>query len=202
MSDTTPPPEGKEPTAAGSHAEEAPRSFADVKRTVAGAGDEAGAEETLWRGRTSWKHYGGLVLAYAVSSAAVLIASAIWLGAGWWRWSVVLGVVLLAGVVIAVRLAIIVFGTRYELTTERLFIERGLVRLTRDQTELIRVDDVRVRKLLFDRVFHLGTVQVMSTDLSDRSVVIEGVADADRVAELIRSRMRTARKKSLFIENL
>ncbi len=178
---------------------EAARSFANVDAARAPAGGDA-AEDALWSGRTDWKHFAGMILAYAAASTVLLVGSLIWLELRWAGW--LLLAVVVVGIVIAARLAVIVLSTRYHLTSERLFIERGLVSLIKDQTELIRVDDVRVRKRLVDRIFNLGTVEVMSTDMSDQSVVIEGVADADEVAELIRAHMRTARKKSLFIENL
>ena len=156
-------------------------------------------EESLWVGRTSWKHFGGLIAAWSLGSLLLLVVTVGWLGA-WWK--LTFAAIFLAAVAVVARIAVTVFSTRYELTTERLFIERGLLSLTRDQTELIRVDDVRVRKRLMDRIFGLGSIDVLSTDVTDRSLVIEGVADADRVAELVRTYMRKARKKSLFIESL
>ncbi|MEE9293755.1 MAG: PH domain-containing protein [Phycisphaerae bacterium] len=157
-------------------------------------------EEDLWAGRTDWKHFAGGIAAWAALSLIALIVSLAWLPDGWWLGTI--GLIAVAGAVMAVRIAATVYSTRYRLTTERLFIERGLIGVTKDQTELIRVDDVRVRKLLVDRIFDLGTVEVLTTDQTDRSVAIAGVAAPDRVAELIRSNMRRARKKSLFIENL
>jgi hypothetical protein len=71
-----------------------------------------------------------------------------------------------------------------------------------DQTELIRVDDVRVKKSMMDRLFGLGSVETLSTDQTDRETMIAGIAEPDKVAEAIRARMRTMRKKSLFVENL
>jgi hypothetical protein len=71
-----------------------------------------------------------------------------------------------------------------------------------DQTELIRVDDVRIHKTLLDRIFGLGTIAILSTDATDREVVIAGVADPDQVAEALRRNMRTLRQKSLFVEHL
>jgi hypothetical protein len=43
---------------------------------------------------------------------------------------------------------------------------------------------------------------VLSTDVSDGVIVIEGIARADHVAETIRDRMRALRRQSLFVENL
>ena len=51
-------------------------------------------------------------------------------------------------------------------------------------------------------MFGLGTVAIVSTDATDRETVLTGIAEPDKVAEAIRSRMRTMRSKSLFIENL
>ena len=95
-----------------------------------------------------------------------------------------------------------IISRRYRLTSQRLFIERGILNQTIDQTELIRVDDVRLEKTLIDRVFGLGTVSLLSTDVTDRLVVIEGIDNADRVAEAVRTNMRTQRGKALFVENL
>jgi len=95
-----------------------------------------------------------------------------------------------------------IWGTRYRLTTQRLFIERGIFARTTDQTELIRVDDVRVHQSFLDRVFGLGTVALLTTDATDREVTVEGISECNRVAESIRSRMRQLRSRSLFVENL
>ena len=95
-----------------------------------------------------------------------------------------------------------ILGCSYRLTTERLFIERGILSRTIDQTELIRVDDVRIHKSLVDRLFGLGTVTVKSTDATDRDLSVEGISEPEKVAEAIRTRMRTLRRQSLFVESL
>jgi uncharacterized membrane protein YdbT with pleckstrin-like domain len=91
---------------------------------------------------------------------------------------------------------------RYRLTGQRLFVETGILSQTIDQTELIRVDDVRVHKRLTDRLLNMGTVEVRSTDASDAAIIIRGVKNAEQVAELVRTNMRALRSRSLFIENL
>jgi hypothetical protein len=45
-------------------------------------------------------------------------------------------------------------------------------------------------------------VSLLSTDVSDRLVVIEGIDNADQVAEAVRTNMRAQRGKALFVENL
>ena len=172
-----------------------------------GAATEAEAEAEVWGGRTHWKHYAGRLLVWLAANLIVAIlvgwlaARVEWLafrGAFW----CVFGVLLVSGVLVVGRVVFIILGHRYRLTSQRLFIERGILSQTTDQTELIRVDDVRIHKSLFDRLFRLGTIAILTTDATDRQVVIEGITDPDKVGEAIRSRMRTMRRKSLFIENL
>lgn len=167
---------------------------------------EPTAEQTLWSGRTTWKHYLNLILLVAALDVLlwvviiVIARNTSWsAGAAFWTG---LAVTLLAAIVAAARITYLVLLKRYELTTQRLFVERGILSRTRDQTELIRVDDVRVHKSFFDRMVGAGTIEIISTDATDKNLRIEGIADPDAIAEHVRSRMRTLRTRSLYIENL
>jgi len=165
-----------------------------------GAQSDAPAEQPLWQGRTDIRHFGGSILLFAIAAFALFIAALIWLPQGWGLGCFVL--IVIAALLGTARIALRILSTRYRLTTERLFIDRGILRQTIDQVELIRVDDIRVSKSVPDRLFGLGSIDVLSTDFTDQKIPVDGIADADHVAELIRSHMRTARRKSLFIENL
>ncbi len=180
------------------HTEESALPEAAASLTAADQ-ESAAPEKTLWTGRPNWKHYVAEIAVLTLVAGAILIASAVWFPGAF---RVIFIVAIIGGLIEASRVGLFVYGTKYELTTERLFIQRGVVRLTKDQTELIRVDDVRVRQLFVERLFNLGSIDVLSTDLSHGNQVIVAVADPDSVAELIRSHMRSARKKSLFIESL
>jgi uncharacterized membrane protein YdbT with pleckstrin-like domain len=162
---------------------------------------ELEVEEDLWTGRTHWKHFATLI-GGGVSLGLVVIAVLAW-RFSWtgFYWGVLVGLLLAVGV--AFKIGWTVFSTRYRLTSQRLFVERGILNQSIDQTELIRVDDVRVTKSVMDRLFGLGTIEILSTDFTDRSIVIEGVDGPETVAELVRSRMRTARhRQSVFVESL
>ncbi|MCO6437909.1 MAG: PH domain-containing protein [Phycisphaerae bacterium] len=168
---------------------------------------EPEAEKPLWTGRTHWKHFAGRIFLWlvAIIAVAVLVGwiassseSLNWRGAFW----IDLGVAGLSGLWVLGGVAWKIWSCRYRLTSQRLFIERGILSQTIDQTELVRVDDVRIRKSLMDRVFGLGSVVVNSTDATDRQLIIVGIPDPDRVAELIRSNMRTMRRSSLYVESL
>jgi membrane protein YdbS with pleckstrin-like domain len=165
-------------------------------------------EADLWIGRTHWKHFAGLLTLWLLGNL-VVCALVIW-AAPRWEWLTFRGGLTLIVAVLAIsglefvgrRVLLKVFDHRYRLTTQRLFIERGLLSQTIDQTELIRVDDVRIHKTLLGRILGVGSVAIVSTDATDREITIEGIAHADEVAEAIRDRMRAMRRKSLFIENL
>ncbi|UCE61613.1 MAG: PH domain-containing protein [Phycisphaerales bacterium] len=168
---------------------------------------ESGVEVEVWTGRTHWKHFAGRIILWAAANVAfmLLVATAAsrteWLAFRGASWSAV-GVLVVSGLLVLGRVAVTVLSRRYRITSQRLFIERGILRQTIDQTELVRVDDVRVHKTVLDRVFGLGSVEVVSTDASDKEVVLDGIADPDTVAEGVRTHMRALRRSSLFIENL
>jgi len=177
---------------------------------VPAAGDQPAdpsQEADVWTGRTHWKYYAGRLLLWAL--VCVLLAVALgWLhGSTNWlsvwdalKWFFIIGIV--SGLIVVGTVAIRVWTCRYRLTSQRLFIERGLLSKTVDQTELIRVDDVRLYRSLLNRIFGVGTVVAVTTDATDREVTLPGILEADVVAEAIRRNMRVQRRKSLYVENI
>ncbi len=192
-------------------AQDNPASAAPVRspmEAAAAASAQPAAPEThLWTGRTSWRHYVGRITLWLLISVGLGILTG-WIasrndslnarGAGW----IIVAIVVLSALILLLPVALHILGRKYRLTSQRLFIETGILSKTIDQTELIRVDDVRVHKTLFDRIFNLGTITLLSTDVSNREVIIEGVAGPDAVAEAVRTHMRAQRGKALFVENL
>ncbi len=164
-------------------------------------------ETDLWQGRTHWKHFAGRLMLWV---AANIVAAGL---VGWLASSsevftaayaagLILLIVFLSGTVVVGRILIVILSRHYRLTSQRLFVERGVLSRTIDQTELIRVDDVRIHKSVIDRLFGLGSITIVSTDASEPVILIEGVVDADTVAEAVRTNMRALRQKSLFVETL
>jgi membrane protein YdbS with pleckstrin-like domain len=180
-----------------------------AESAIGGDGAEvaAAAETELWIGRTRWKHYAGRLVLWLAANVllAVLVAwiasRANWLTATGAFWIVVL-VFAATGLLVVGSVALTILSHRYRLTSQRLFLQQGILWQTVDQTELIRVDDVRLEKNIADRLFGLGSVVILSTDVSNRETRIPGVAEPEMVAEAIRGHMRAMRKKSLFVESL
>lgn len=164
-----------------------------------GADLEPEAEKELWVGHTNWKHFADLILvALGWSVIAVIVGFIMPRVMGW-----IVGIMAALGwLYVAGRILHAILNYRYRLTTQRLFIERGILSRTIDQAELIRVDDVRIHKTLLNRFTGLGSIEIFSTDTSNRQVTIRGVPQPEHIADTIRQRMRELRQKSLFVESL
>ncbi len=180
-----------------------------ITAAAAAAGDLAGVlgeEKEVWRGRMSWKHVAGHWVLWAI--AMILI---VWLGVHFhqpdsspWLWRIVLLVILGSGAGLLVKSAMTVYSRRYRLTTQRLFIEIGILSRTTEQTELYRVDDVRTHQGPFDRILSVGDVEIMApSEATQPTIRLVGVADPAAVAEHVRQHSRAIRmKRSLFVEQM
>lgn len=87
--------------------------------------------------------------------------------------------------------------TKYSLSEDRLFINKGLLTVTSEEILLYRVRDLSVRQTLGQRIFAVGTVLVHSSDKSSPILEIENVKQPFDVKELIHKHveeMKIARK--------
>jgi len=85
--------------------------------------------------------------------------------------------------------------TKYMLTEDRLFVEKGFLNSTYDEENLYRVRDVRVTRNLGQKLFGLGTVTVFSTDASNGETVLKSIKHPIEVKEEIVRLVEAARKK-------
>lgn len=166
-----------------------------------------GPEQELWTGRTSWRYFAGRAFLWFLFNAGV-VAGAVYLvrSAGKLTWSGASWIMLAAFGVITIMMLSkplgVILGRRYRITSQRLFIDRGIFARTTDQMELTRVEDLTVAQRFVDRVFGVGTIELLTNDVTDRKVVIQGISNPAAVAEIIRARMRTLRGRSVFVENI
>ena len=85
--------------------------------------------------------------------------------------------------------------TKYMLTEDRIFVEKGLFTSTLDEENLYRVRDVSVTRTLGQRIFRLGTVKVFSTNSSNGETVLQSIKNPIEVKEEIVRLVEAARKK-------
>jgi uncharacterized membrane protein YdbT with pleckstrin-like domain len=75
---------------------------------------------------------------------------------------------------------------RYTLTNERLIKESGILSKSRDEIELFRIKDTKVKSNFFQRLVGYGDIEVMSTDVTD-IFLMENIPDAMAKREKIRA---------------
>jgi len=164
------------------------------------------AEQKVWEGRFSAKAYALQIGAVVVLAVIFLVSFiAFWLNGMKGLRYIGLGflviLLILAGW-IAVKVIKMKLGLKYWLTTQRIFVERGILSKRIDEIEMMRVDDVSVRQNVVQRMFDVGDVRVMSTDASDADLTIRGVEGPVKVKEMIREHTQERRSKVLNIERL
>ncbi len=163
-------------------------------------------EKDVWQGRPSWRAYYGTWLLWFVAAITGLILvyrSTEATGSGE-TWRTIMWLVAFAsGVALFVRQFLVIYGQHYRLTSQRLFMNRGILSRVTDQLELVRVEDVRLRQGVIDRLVNTGRVEIISSDQTDQDLTLESIAEPAQVAEHVRRNVRGARGKgSLFVENV
>jgi len=158
-------------------------------------------EQDLWQGRQSMKTmYPTFVLWLFVALIGVGLATYQWGGAGF-GWGSLIAIILL--ILLVMRTLWRIASTSYRITTQRLFIRRGILNQSVDQTELLRIDDVKMTQSLLERMLGIGSVEVSSSDRSDGFLKLRGIAEPATVAEHIRRHTRMVQgKRTLFMESL
>ena len=75
--------------------------------------------------------------------------------------------------------------TRYQLSEDRLFLSVGFLNIKDDEILLYRVRDIATTRSLWQRLFGVGTVTVVSSDKTMPTLVLKNVKDPVMVKELI-----------------
>ena len=75
--------------------------------------------------------------------------------------------------------------TRYAMSEDRLFTSVGLLSLKDDEVLLYRVRDIDTSRSLWQRMFGVGTVTVMSSDKTMPNMVLKNIKKPVEVKELI-----------------
>ena len=85
--------------------------------------------------------------------------------------------------------------TRYALSADRLFISVGFLNIKDDEILLYRVRDIDTGRTLFQRLFGVGTVTVMSSDKTMPNLVLKNIKDPVMVKEIIHKQVEDMKIK-------
>ena len=85
--------------------------------------------------------------------------------------------------------------TRYQLSEDRLFYSVGFLNIKDDEILLYRVRDIATSRSLWQRIFGVGTVTVVSSDKTMPTLILKNVKDPMLVKELIHSQVEEMKIK-------
>ena len=85
--------------------------------------------------------------------------------------------------------------TRYQMSEDRLFISEGFLNIKDDEVLLYRVRDIDTQRSLWQRIFGVGTVTVISSDKTMPTLVLKNIKDPLMVKELIHQNVEAAKDK-------
>jgi membrane protein YdbS with pleckstrin-like domain len=89
--------------------------------------------------------------------------------------------------------------TRYEVTKERIEWGRGIFDRRVDNLDMFRVIDLKMRRTVFDCIFGIGTVGLITTDKTDPEFVFEKIRNPRRLYDIIKNASLEADRRSSVI---
>ena len=75
--------------------------------------------------------------------------------------------------------------TKYSLSEDRLFVTEGFLNIRDDEVLLYRVRDIDTHRSLWQRLFGVGTVTVISSDKTRPTLVMKTIKEPLMVKELV-----------------
>ena len=94
-------------------------------------------------------------------------------------------------------------ATTYEITTQRVRIERGILSKIKDSIELFRIDHFDLHKPLGMRLLGYCVLHLRSSDASFETVILYGIPELERLADTLREgslRERSRRRVTTFVQ--
>ena len=85
--------------------------------------------------------------------------------------------------------------TRYAMSEDRLFTSVGFLNIKDDEVLLYRVRDIDTSRSLWQRLFGVGTVTVVSSDKTMPALVLKNIKDPVQVKELIHRQVEEMKLK-------
>jgi uncharacterized membrane protein YdbT with pleckstrin-like domain len=94
-------------------------------------------------------------------------------------------------------------ATTYEITSQRVRVERGILSKVKDSIELFRIDHFDLHKPLGMRLAGHCLLHLRSSDASFQTVILYGIPNLEQLADTLREcslRERTRRRVTTFVQ--
>lgn len=85
--------------------------------------------------------------------------------------------------------------TKYALSEDRLFITSGLFKTVENEVRLYRILDLSLSRTLIQKIFHLGTIRVSSSDKTMGNFELINIPDPARIKEQLSELVEENRDK-------
>lgn len=85
--------------------------------------------------------------------------------------------------------------TRYAMSDDRLFLSVGFLNIRDDEILLYRVRDITTRRSLWQRLFRMGSITIVSSDKTMPTLVLKNIKNPMKVKELIHEQVETMKTK-------
>lgn len=85
--------------------------------------------------------------------------------------------------------------TRYAVSEDRIFVSVGLLNIRDDEVLLYRVRDIDTSRNLWQRLFGVGTITVISSDKTMPNMVLKNVKNPVDVKEMIHAQVEEIKMK-------
>jgi uncharacterized membrane protein YdbT with pleckstrin-like domain len=85
--------------------------------------------------------------------------------------------------------------TRYRLYEDRIIISRGFLNIVEDEIMLFRILDFKVKMTLGQRIFRVGTIDLTTSDATNKEFQLLSIKKTRAVKQLISDKVMEQRKK-------
>ena len=172
--------------------------FCNTDLSAFAATKDAEVEKDLFSGHPAVFYSIGQVVPFLVAVAAAVVAVV----AGAPALYIALGFLLLVGIICA-RFYAKSRSTHFEITNQRIKLERGLLSKVQESLELFRIDHFELRKPLGMRLLGQASLHVYSSDAELENFYIYGVPSLESLSDTLRNcqlRERSRRGLTTFVK--
>ncbi len=85
--------------------------------------------------------------------------------------------------------------TRYAISEDRLFLSVGFLNIKDEEILLYRIRDINTSRTLWQRIFGMGTISVVSSDKTMPTLVLKNIKNPMQVKELLHSQVEDMKIK-------
>jgi membrane protein YdbS with pleckstrin-like domain len=171
------------------------RKIDEAAPALTEAAQVATLESDLWKGVYSGRAMipSGVALGLLslLSLVLCLVATVSWHW-GWAPWGLWLAAMLALWIYYGIVSLHRRWGIHYRLTSQRFFYELGMFLRSTDCIYLADVDAIQVVQSLPQRLLGVGTITILTHDISRPKLILRGVADIDRIFTLLEQARREA----------